>query len=611
MLALTNRISRLSTIAPFRGIFAPSGSTGLLAPIMSSALPPPPPREPQSGAQRRGRSRAGRGRGRGGGAPSNGLVMAATDRAQESGLARAQNFSTTSGLAQGYQSTRRFQETDLHQHLKKVIPWEFMSEIQAKTVDIGLEGKDILGQAKTGTGKTVAFLLPIVQKILEKPPPHGSIAALILSPTRELAFQIAKECTPLLRSTHLNVRTVVGGTNVNTDLKNLAAGCDILVGTPGRVKDHLQNMKLGDRLKNLQAFVLDEADRLLDMGFSPDIRTIISFLPDRAVVPRQSMLFSATMPENVVKIKNMVLLPDHAHVSTIDPEEANAHLHVEQHYIAAPLDAHFPLLLHFIRDDIRKHGAKSKIMAFYPTARGAEIASDLLKGLDHAAAFGAQLKVFEQHSRLSQSARTKSADGFKVAEGGIMATSDVSGRGMDFPNVTLVLQMGPPASGEDYVHRLGRTARAGASGYGILVLAPFDQGFLRFKGMDKMPLKPLPDQEKALAAARELRPAVDAALDSAVDEATKAKAYSAMLGLYASGNRFSGLKSPQVVEMANGYARDVLLWPGEKPPPVKKSTAGKMGLRGVPGLNLVHELPLLEGQQPRQPRGPGKTRIRA
>ncbi|KAH7106610.1 DEAD-domain-containing protein [Auriculariales sp. MPI-PUGE-AT-0066] len=565
------------------------------------AMASPAPQQPYSGGPRRNRNRRGRGKGATPNAPgAAGLASASAPSILERAASpvaqviQTRAFSTTQSILAGYQSTRKFADTNLMPRIKANIPptWEFMSEIQAQTVDVCLTGKDLLAQAKTGTGKTVAFLLPTIQRLLQNPVPGGGVGAIIITPTRELAIQIRNECMPLIHGTTLKVVPLVGGVNVNKDLKLLSAGCDIIVATPGRLKDHLENLGMRPRVAALKTLILDEADRLLDMGFAPDIRRIVAFLPNRATVPRQSMLFSATVPPAVMDVKNIVLLPDHAHVSTIDPKEANAHMHVDQHFLTAPLDQHASVFLELIRNDIKKHGAHSKVMAFYPIARGAQLAAHVLKGLTsphlNAGRQPAQpdFPVFEQHSRLSQATRLRTTDAFGKSPNGVMVTSDVTARGMDFPNVTLVVQMTAPSNEEDYVHRLGRTARAGTDGYGIL-------------GMKAMPLAQHPETEGILNRAKALTPAVHDAT-RAVEEDVRSKAYSATLGQLMQTRKIHRMNEEELVRAANQWVYDALLWPHDEPPPISTMTAGKMGLRKTPGLNLFVEQ--------RAPRGAPKAK---
>ena len=183
-------------------------------------------------------------------------------------------------------------------------PFEYCTDVQAQTLPVILRKGDVLAQAKTGTGKTLAFLLPSIQNLIASPPASGQISALIMSPTRELAAQIALAVQPLLeRLPHLKIQTATGGTNPRTELKRLTQErCDILVATPGRLLDHLQNGSLMVHMRDLRVLVLDEADRLLDQGFKHNIESIVKCLPDRRIVTRQSLLFSATLPAGVQEV---------------------------------------------------------------------------------------------------------------------------------------------------------------------------------------------------------------------------------------------------------------------------------------------------------------------
>ena len=184
------------------------------------------------------------------------------------------------------------------------IPFETCTDVQAQTLPVILQKGDVLAQAKTGTGKTLAFLLPTIQNLILSPPSQHQISALIIAPTRELAAQIATAGHPLLRNLDFKIQISVGGVNPKSELRRLKEErCDILVATPGRLLDHLQNGGLQDYMRSLRVLVLDEADRLLDQGFHRDLQKIVSLLPDRSKVPRQSLLFSATIPEGVQEVR--------------------------------------------------------------------------------------------------------------------------------------------------------------------------------------------------------------------------------------------------------------------------------------------------------------------
>jgi ATP-dependent RNA helicase MSS116 len=398
---------------------------------------------------------------------------------------------------------------------------------------------------------------------------------LILSPTRELALQIEEEAKTLLAHHPFQAQHAIGGTNINSEKNRLKnERCDILIATPGRLLDHLENGHVKSRLENVQSLILDEADRLLDQGFLNDLEKIFTFLPSRKQVPRQAMLFSATMSSEVKQVVSKALSGNHTFVSTLTKEEANTHEHVPQSFLTAPLSDTLASTLAVVRDDIATHGKASKIMIFCPTARSTALSAEVFR----------QIKdlppILEIHSRKTQANRSKAAEAFKDAKTGILFSSDVAARGMDFPGVTLVIQAGLPSSAEQYVHRLGRTARAGASGRGILILCPFERFFLQQKEVKTFNIR----HHKELSSLPKTE--IDAALQT-VDQSTKAQAYVAWMGYYSSWLKKMSLTSTQLVEMANAYVMEVLFYRGSAPPPILAKTVGMMGLKGTPGLHIV------------------------
>lgn len=296
-----------------------------------------------------------------------------------------------------------------------------------------VEGSCSLAQARTGTGKTLAFLIPSIERLLraEQQPQRGQISVLILSPTRELAIQIQDSAKVLLAGTPYTCDHVVGGTNMKSEINRLnKQQTDILVATPGRLQDHLENSNLKPKLSSLRVLILDEADRLLEAGFRREIEKIIAFLPDRSRVARQTLLFSATIPQQVHQIASLALLPNHAFVSTIPPEEENTHEHVPQYSITPPsVYDLFPTTLAVLKNEIKTHGQEAKTMVFFPTARATGLAAALFKraGLQ---AYGQE--IFEIHSRKSQGQRNAAAEAFKNAKGAVLFSSDVVARGVDF-----------------------------------------------------------------------------------------------------------------------------------------------------------------------------------
>ncbi|KAJ3217122.1 hypothetical protein HDU67_008499 [Dinochytrium kinnereticum] len=473
--------------------------------------------------------------------------------------------------------------------IKEVIGHERLTEVQAKTLMEILNGDDCLAQAKTGTGKTLGFLVPAIENLHRRwtgsktLPSPTTVSVLVISPTRELAQQIAAEATALLTFHPFQVQCCVGGTNMNSEARRLNSNSpkervDILVATPGRLQDHLENSGLKANCSNLTMLILDEADQLLSAGFRREIEKILTYLPKRIVCPRQTLLFSATIPQAVHEVAALALLPTHKFITTVSESDSSTHDHVTQYSIVVDWADSLAVTLGVIQDMIAADPTSFKIIVFFPTARTTQLAAEMvnkgIRGVD----------VFEIHSRKSQSVRTKATDAFRVASKGIMFSSDVSARGMDFPNVTAVIQVGLPSSREQYVHRLGRTARAGAQGTGTLILSSPESFFLR-KQVSDLPITPHPSSAKLLTPARlqPLRAQTSQAL-SQVSAETKSMAYAAMLGFYKTSIKDMMWTREQLVEECNKYAVNVLGCDGV--PSIPRQTVGKMGMSGVAGLNI-------------------------
>ncbi|CAE6424353.1 unnamed protein product [Rhizoctonia solani] len=455
----------------------------------------------------------------------------------------------------------------------KNIPFEYATEVQAKTMGHILAGKDVLARAKTGTGKTLAFLIPAIETLrrVGQQSAPGVASVLVISPTRELAQQIGQEAQMLVKGMPYGVEVIVGGgPKVPAESKRLLKSrMDILVATPGRLVDHIQNFSMRSQLSEIQFLILDEADRLLDQGFRRDLENILNALPDRRIKPRQALLFSATVSEEVKKIGTLALLPEYQYISTVAENEAATHEHVQQEHIIVENDAD---LMPVVGRLVEERGKMENVL---------------------------NCPVYSIHSRMSQPRRTKATEDFKLAPTGVLFSSDVTARGIDIPGVTCVIQAGLPASAEQYIHRLGRTARAGNEGHGILVLAKWEQFFLRKKdvlaaGLDKS-LTPhvdtgLINQTGPSAVLNNMRARVKSAL-AKTDEKTKEQAYIAWIGYYKGSLRDLGWRDVELVQRANDMARDVFLYAGYQssdkpasewlPPPILAKTIGMMGLQKV------------------------------
>jgi ATP-dependent RNA helicase MSS116 len=490
-----------------------------------------------------------------------------------------------SGSSKAYMTNETFVSLNISPVSKRGIVetmgYSTLTTVQAQALPAVMTGNDVLGQAKTGTGKTLAFLIPSVETLLKYPVPDGSFGILVLSPTRELASQIATEATKLCSfHTSFKINCFVGGTNMKTDQKIAASGSHILVATPGRLLDHMQNTQnFAGRFASLRMLVLDEADQLLEMGFQPDIIRILKFLCPRE--KRQTLLFSATVPKALTDVAHLAMRPNYLFVNTIPANEAQTHKTVPQFMHVSTMEEQLPVLMSIIANHVAAvHNYK--IIIFFTTARlcglMAEIATEC--GIPN---------VLEIHSRKSQAQRTKTSDAFRQGSQMVLFSSDVSARGVDYPDVTLVLQVGF-TDREAYIHRLGRTARAsGSDGYGLLLVFDWEAQLMTniLKGL---PLQPLPASEQ-----KNIKNTMDAHLFGVVasmDKQSTGRAYSAWLGFYKSHAGKLHWDSATLVQYANRYAGCLLaLDASGNPPPIPKKTVGMMGLKGVPGLNVVANLP--------------------
>lgn len=324
------------------------------------------------------------------------------------------------------------------------------SPIQDQTIELGVAGRDIIGLANTGTGKTAAFLLPIITHIAADPRP---MSALVLAPTRELAQQIDDEFRKFAAGQKLYSTLVVGGANMRRQINQIERGPHIVIGTPGRIKDLIDRNIL--RLATVNHFVLDEADRMCDMGFVRDIRMIESELPRE----RQTFCFSATMTDDVQAIVEE-FMKDPLTVSVIKNETND---HIEQGVVHARDRAHkIDLLIELLQRD-----ALEKTIVFCETKHFTQRLSDKLteSGLPSVAI----------HGNKSQGQRERALRDFKTGRVAIMVATDVAARGLDIPNVSHVINFDAPKQYEDYVHRIGRTGRAGNSGNALTFVTESSQ----------------------------------------------------------------------------------------------------------------------------------------
>jgi len=346
----------------------------------------------------------------------------------------------------------QFEDLRLIQPLLRALHEEGYAQptpIQQQAVPPVLDGRDVLGCAQTGTGKTAAFALPILQRLHETPRPGSpgkrAIRALVLTPTRELAAQVADCFTAYGRHLPLKHATVFGGVSQHPQVQALRAGIDVLVATPGRLLDLMQQGFI--QLHRVEVFVLDEADRMLDMGFIHDIRKVIAELPPR----RQNLLFSATMPDAIRKLADD-LLDDPVSVRTAPTSSAAQTVHQSVCHVD-PM-AKGPLLKHLLTDD-----AVTRALVFTRTKRRAD---HLTRKLERDG-----IRAEAIHSDKSQNARMRALDNFKRGRTRVLVASDLAARGVDVDNISHVFNFDLPGDAETYVHRIGRTGRAGMEGKAI------------------------------------------------------------------------------------------------------------------------------------------------
>lgn len=330
------------------------------------------------------------------------------------------------------------------------IRFEEPTPIQEKAIPLIVDGKDVIGLAQTGTGKTGAFVIPIMQRVLESE--RKGVKALILSPTRELAKQIDEQIFAIGYHAGITSATVIGGSDFSEQAKALKAGVDIIVATPGRMID--QNRVVSIDFSNLEYLVLDEADRMLDMGFLPDMKKIISWLPEK----RQTLLFSATMPKEIEGLASSIM----KNPQTVETERAKPSQNVEQRGYFLKSHQKIPLVKG-IFDQLEWESC----IIFTSTKKGTDELQRLLKKEG--------LKAASIHGDRSQEERNKALAAFKNKQVPIIVATDVLARGIDIKEVSIIINYDVPNNTDDYVHRIGRTARYDKSGIAITFITQRDR----------------------------------------------------------------------------------------------------------------------------------------
>ncbi len=357
----------------------------------------------------------------------------------------------------------KFEDLKLNPSILNALKQQKYSEptsIQAKAIPLILQGKDILGSAQTGTGKTAAFSIPIVQHLENRKHSRGkrpNISSLIVTPTRELAIQIAESFTAYSTFTSLKNTVIFGGVGQAAQVKALKNGVDVLVATPGRLLDLINQGYVS--LKEVEYFVLDEADRMLDMGFIHDIKKILKLLPSK----RQSLFFSATMPENILQLSSQILNAPEKVV--VNPVSSTAETIQQFVYMTNKANKN-QLLLHIL-----DNAEIEQLLVFSKTKHGADrIVKNLTK---------MSIKSAAIHGNKGQTQRQKALNYFKEGEIRVLVATDIAARGIDIDKLRFVLNFDIPNEPETYVHRIGRCGRAGEEGISISICEPEENVFLK------------------------------------------------------------------------------------------------------------------------------------
>ncbi|XP_030967230.1 DEAD-box ATP-dependent RNA helicase 51-like [Quercus lobata] len=365
----------------------------------------------------------------------------------------------------------------------KDIGFQYMTQIQARAIPPLLLGKDILGAARTGSGKTLAFLIPAVELLHHSHfSSRNGTGVIVICPTRELAIQTHAVAKDLLKYHSQTLGLVIGGSARRSEAERIVKGVNLLVATPGRLLDHLQNTK-GFMFKTLKCLIIDEADRILESNFEDEMRQIIKLLPKN----RQTALFSATQTKKVEDLARLSFQTTPIYIDVDAGRKKVTNEGLQQGYCVVPSAKRFILLYSFLKRNLSK-----KVMVFFSSCNSVKFHSELLRYI--------QVDCLDIHGKQKQQKRTSTFFDFCKAEKGILLCTDVAARGLDFPDVDWIVQYDPPDEPKDYVHRVGRTARGeGAIGNALIFLIPEELQLLRLLKAEKVHVKEYEFDQKKLA----------------------------------------------------------------------------------------------------------------
>lgn len=403
-------------------------------------------------------------------APSDSEASASSSGDESSSSSRSSPVASTSKVPldevaataspEKEETPKTFAELGVHSQICEAIDtlgFKAPTPIQAQSIPVALQGRDVIGLAQTGSGKTAAFAIPILQALWDNP---QSGFACVLAPTRELAYQISAQFSSLGSTIGVRCATIVGGMDMMTQSIALSKRPHVIVATPGRLQDHLENTK-GFNLKSLKYLVMDEADRLLDMDFGPIIDKLLQNIPK----DRNTFLFSATMTTKVAKLQRASLRnPARVEVGTKYQTVST----LKQHYLFLPFSQKDLYLVYLMNDTSR---SATSVVIFVRTIHDCSRISIMLRMLGFPA--------IPLHGQLSQSARLGSLNKFKSGGRSILVATDVASRGLDIPLVDMVVNFDIPTNSKDYIHRVGRTARAGRSGKSVTLVTQYDVELLQ------------------------------------------------------------------------------------------------------------------------------------
>ncbi|XP_028763649.1 DEAD-box ATP-dependent RNA helicase 27 [Neltuma alba] len=390
-------------------------------------------------------------------------------------------------VGSGIMSTVSFDSLGLSEPTFKAIKdmgFEHTTQIQARAIPPLLIGKDVLGAARTGSGKTLAFLIPAVELLYHAQfTPRNGTGVVVICPTRELAIQTHAVAKELLKYHSQTLALVIGGSARKGEAERIVKGVNLLVATPGRLLDHLQNTK-GFIYKNLKCLMIDEADRILEANFEEEMKQIIKILPKN----RQTALFSATQTKKVEDLARLSFQTTPIYVDVDDGRTKVTNEGLQQGYVLVPCAKRFVVLYSFLK----RYHAKKKMMVFFSSCNSVKFHADLLNYI--------QIDCYNIHGKQKQQTRTTTFFNFCKAEKGILLCTDVAARGLDIPDVDWIVQYDPPDEPKEYIHRVGRTARGeGGKGNALLFLIPEELQFLRYLKAAKVPVKEYLFDEKKLA----------------------------------------------------------------------------------------------------------------